>query len=159
MKSTTLRLQRVLVSSGFLLVGVGGLPLLTYWSTSSHDQDFYWIVAAVGYALFAWASWAWLATLAKRRDACPTCVEYSGCSPWHVLVLGIAYLGLINEVIELHRHHTFGNRAEGISDLVSLLGFSLAALGFWTGGSVVDSWSSLSQSATAETAEVEPTVR
>jgi hypothetical protein len=68
------------------------------------------------------------------------------------LVLGVAYVGLINEVIELHRqpHHS-GLRLQLLSYGLPLVGFCLAASGFWTTARVSDAGSSV------ESREMEPT--
>jgi hypothetical protein len=68
------------------------------------------------------------------------------------LVLGFAFGGLINEVIELHRqsHHS-GLGRQLLSYGLPLVGFCVAALGFWTTARVSDAGSSV------ESREVEPT--
>jgi hypothetical protein len=155
--STTLRPQRALVSLGFVLVGVGGLPLLAYGSVSPGDQDFYWIVTAIGYGVLAWASSSWLAALTKRQVGVTGMRRVLRLFALACLLLGVAYLGFINEVIELHRHHDHGIRYQAASDALSLFGFGLAALGFWTSASAVETEASSSEHATPGSRQVEPT--
>lgn len=160
MKWATLGLQRVLVCLGFVMVGVGNLPLLTLASPSSNDEFFYLIVSAIGYAVLAWASWAWLTALSKRQDGASGMRRVLRLFALACLLLGIAYLGLIDEVVHSYLQPShFGLRAVAISDFLSILGFCLAALGFWTVANVVESGPSPSQNETVESAEVEPTVR
>lgn len=157
MRSTTLRSQRILVSLGFVLVGVGGLPLLAYASISAGDQDFFWIVTAAGYGVLAWASSEWLAALSKRRhdvSGMPRALRLFAVA---CLLLGIAYLGFVNEFIALHRHHTVGIRYQALSDALSLVGFVLAALGFWTTAHAVGSEVSTSEDVPGQSRQMEPT--
>ena len=151
MRPTALRVQRVLVSVGFLLVGVSGLLLLGFQSRSPNDQYFYWIVTAIGYGVLAWACWAWLAALSKRPDGASGTLRALRLVALACLLLGIAYLGLIHELIQLHRYHVGGIRDLGLSDLLSLLGFCMASLGFWTTASASGAQASV------DTREVEPT--
>jgi hypothetical protein len=157
MRSTTLRSQRVLVSLGFVLVGVGGLPLLAYGSISAGDQDFFWIVTALGYGVLAWASSAWLGALSKRPEEASGMHRALRLFALACLLLGVAYLGLINEVIALHRHHTVGIRYQVISDALSLLGFAMAASGFWTTADAVGTEEPTSKDGTRESRQMEPT--
>jgi len=102
MTSSTLGVQRVLVLLGFLLVAGGQLPLLGIASFSPHDLDFYLIVSALGYVLLGWASWAWLTALSRTRESRTGMLWVLRVVALACLVLGIAHVGLINELIELH---------------------------------------------------------
>ncbi len=76
------------------------------------------------------------------------------------LVLGIAYGGLINEFIELQRHIQHGGlRRQLLSYGLTLLGFCIASLGFWTAASVMEAGGTTSDHATGEASEVETTAR
>ena len=76
------------------------------------------------------------------------------------LVLGVAYAGLINEIIDLHRQlHHVGLRRQLLSYGLSLFGFCIASLGFWTTASVVEAGAPTSEDETAEFSEVETTAR
>ncbi len=130
--------------------------MLTYGSISTTDQDFFWVVTAVGFAVLAWASWAWLSALTKQRGDVSRMRPVLRLFALACLLLGIAYLGLINEVVHIYRQgHHYGLRYEAISDFLSILGFCLAALGFWTAAGLVEAGSSLA----AESREVEPTIQ
>ncbi|MGD0379710.1 MAG: hypothetical protein ABSC30_06965 [Acidimicrobiales bacterium] len=139
-KPTSLSLAKILVGLGFILVGVGPLPLfLALSSEFPGSENFYWIVTAFGYALLGVASWAWLNNLFKTKDAYPGMRLVLWLVALACLVLGVAYLGLFNELIEAHRHPHVGLRRQGVSDLLSMIGFCLTALGFWIAGRVVGS--------------------
>ena len=126
-------MQRVLVLLGFLLVAGGQLGPLGFASLSPHDYDFYLIVSAVGYVLLGWASWAWLTALSRTREGRIGMRWVLRLVAVACLVLGVAYVGLINEVIELHRqHHHYGLRRQLVSYGLPLVGFCVAAFGFGT---------------------------
>src|ERR1700722_9702409 len=99
MRSGTPGVQRVLVLLGFILVAGGQLPFLGIESFSPHDYDFYFIVSAVGYVLLGWASWAWLTALSRTREGRTGMRRVLRLVALACLVLGIAYVGLINELI------------------------------------------------------------
>jgi hypothetical protein len=132
MRSSVPGVQRVLVLLGFLLVAAGQLPPLGFVSFSPHNYDFFWIVSAVGYALLGCASWAWLTALSRSREGGTEMHKVLMLVAIACLVLGVAYAGLINEVIELHRqaHHS-GLRRELLSYGLPFVGFWWAAAGFW----------------------------
>ncbi|MGH9919898.1 MAG: hypothetical protein ACRD6W_13670 [Nitrososphaerales archaeon] len=142
MQSNNLGLQKILVLLGFLLVSAGQIPPIGFPSLiSQSSEDFYWIVTAIGYALFGCASWAWVGGLSKNTERGAGMRWVLRLVAFACLVLGIAYAGLINEVIELHRQvHHVGLRRMGLSYLLPLLGFCVAAVGFWTAACFVDSW-------------------
>jgi len=72
------------------------------------------------------------------------------------LLLGVAYLGFVNELIHIYRQPVhFGLRYEVISDSLYIVGFCLAAFGFWTAASVVETGASLS----VQSPEEEPSTR
>jgi len=144
--------QRVLVLLGFLLVAGGQLPPLGILSFSPHSYHFYLIVSAFGYVLLGWASWAWLTALSRTREGRTGMRWVLRLVALACLVLGIAYVGLINEVIELHRqlHHS-GLRRQLLSYGLPLVGFCVAALGFGTAARVSHAGSSV------ESGEMEPT--
>jgi hypothetical protein len=121
----------LLVSIGFTLVGVGVLLLLGFGSTSPSNQNFYWIATAVGFALLGLAFGAWLKTLSTTQ-ADPRMRMVFRLFALACLVLGVAYVGLVNELIQLHRQaHHWGLRWQAISDALSMGGFLLAGVGFW----------------------------
>lgn len=91
-------------------------------------------MTAIGYALFGVASWAWLNNLFKTRNAQPGMRIVLRLVALACLVLGVAYVGLFNELIGLHRHPHVGLRMQGVSYLLSMIGFCLTALGFWIAG-------------------------
>ena len=106
MKSSKPDLQRVLVLLGFLLVaGANYLRLGSLLSPPGYA--FFWIVSAVGYVLLGWASWAWLTALSRTREGRTGMRWVLRLVALACLVLGVAYAGLINEIIDLHRqlHH------------------------------------------------------
>lgn len=144
MKSSTPGVQRVLVLLGFLLVAGGQLAPLGFVSFSPHSYDFFWIVSAVGYVLLGSASWVWLTALSRTREGRIGMRWVLRLVALACLVLGIAYIGLINEVIELHRQlHHAGLRRQLLSYGLPLLGFCIASLGFWTTASVSEERSSV----------------
>lgn len=152
-------MQRVLVLLGFLLVAGGHLPPLGFVSFSPHSYDFYWIVSAVGYVLLGCASWAWLSALTRTTSGGTGMRSVLRLVALACLVLGVAYGGLINEVIELHRRlqHT-GLRPQLLTYGLSLAGFCVAALGFWTAAAnVVEPRVSMSEDKTTASTAVEPT--
>jgi hypothetical protein len=145
MKSGTLGVQRVLVLLGFLLVAGGQLPPLGFASLSPTGYEVFWILSAVGYALLGWASWAWLTALSHTREGRIGMRWVLRLVALACLVLGVAYAGLIDVVIDLQRQlHHVGLRRQLLSYGLSLVGFCVAALGFWTTASVVEAASSLS---------------
>jgi hypothetical protein len=149
-KPTSESLAKLLVGLGFILVGVGPLPLFVgLLSESPRSENFYWIVTAFGYGLLGVASWVWLNTLFKTTNGHPGMRLVLRLVALACLVLGVAYLGLLNELIELHRHLHVGLRREGVSYLLSMFGFCLTALGFWIAGRVLGSDPG-SQSATSK---------
>ena len=95
------------------------------------------IVSAFGYALLGVASWAWLTNLFKAKDGHPGMRLVLSLVALACLVLGVAYLGLLNELIEVHRHFHIGLRRQGVSYVSSMIGFCLTALGFWIAGRVL----------------------
>jgi hypothetical protein len=144
MKASTPALQRVLVLLGFLLVAVGQLAPLGFVSFSPHSYDFFWIVSALGYVLLGSASWAWLTALSRTREGGIGMRWVLRLVALACLVLGIAYVGLINEVIELHRQlHHAGLRRQLLSYGLPLVGFCVAAFGFGTAASTSEAGPSL----------------
>jgi hypothetical protein len=147
-------LTRAFVSVGFTFVGVGVLPFIGIASRSPSSQNFYLIATAVGFVLLGVAFWAWLKTWSTSEDADPRTRIVSRLFAGACLVLGVAYLGLVNEVIQLHRQvpHV-GLRRQLVSDVLSLGGFCLAAVGFWMASLMPQSRDSQSHSE-----EPEPTL-
>jgi hypothetical protein len=124
-------LTRTFVSVGFTLVGVGVLPFIGIASPSQSSQNFYWIATAVGFVLLGVAFWAWL-KIWSTPEADPRMRIVFRLFAVTCLVLGVAYLGLMNELIHLHRQAPHaGLRRQVVSDVMSLGGFCLAAVGFW----------------------------
>ena len=107
-------------------------------------RSFYWIATAFGYALLGVASWAWLNNLFKTKDGHPGMRLVLWLVALACLVLGVAYLGLFYELIEIHRHPHVGLRRQGVSYLLSMIGFCLTALGFWIAGRTLGSTWALS---------------
>jgi len=140
-KPTSASLAKILVGLGFILVGVGPLPLfLGLPSEFPGSENFYWIVTAFGYALLGVASWAWLNYLFKAKNGHPGMRLVLWLVALACLVLGVAYLGLFNELIEIHRRqHHVGLRRQGVSYLLSMIGFCVTALGFWIAGRILGS--------------------
>lgn len=140
MRLTSASLAKTLVGLGFILVGVGPLPLfLGLNSESPRSENFYWIVTAFGYGLLGVASWVWLNNLFKTKNGHPGIRLVLRLVALACLVLGVAYLGLLNELIELHRRLHVGLRRQGVSYLLSMIGFCFTALGFWIAGRVLGS--------------------
>jgi hypothetical protein len=136
MKSSTPRVRRVLVLLGFVLVAGGQLPPLGVSSFSPSSFDFYLIVSAVGYVLLGWASWVWLTALSRKGEGRTGMRSVLRLVALACLVLGVAYVGLINEVIEIHRRlHHVGLRRQLLSYGLPLVGFCVAAFGFGTAAS------------------------
>jgi uncharacterized membrane protein YbhN (UPF0104 family) len=124
-------LARFLVGLGFTLVGVGNLVWVGLDSPSPSSANFFWIVTAVGFVLLGVALWAWLKTLSTAESTDPRMRIVLRLCASACLVLGIAYLGLVNELIQLDRRgfHS-GVRRQAVSYALSLGGFCLAAVGF-----------------------------
>ena len=157
MRSTTLRWQKVLVPLGFVLVGFGGLILLGYRSVTPGATYTFRIVTSIGYCVLAWASWSWLQTLSRRRDGSLGMRRVLRLFAVACFLLGVAYVGSLNGGIDLYRlPGGIGARGVMASDALSLLGFVLAAVGFWTAGSIVEPRVS-SQTGEAEAFEREAT--
>jgi hypothetical protein len=125
-------LARLLVGVGFFLVGIGNLAWVGLDSPSPSSEDFFWIGTAVGFVLLGVAFWAWLKTLSATENADPRMRMVLRLFAIACLVLGVAYLGLVNELLQLHRKgfHA-GLRRQAVSYALSLGGFCGAAVGFW----------------------------
>jgi len=130
----SLRLQRILVFLGFLLVGSGNLPFVGVSDAiSTNSYDFYLIVTFVGFALFGFASWAWLLALSRRQGGFREMRIALRLFAVACLVSGAAYLGLVNELVDVYRRlHHVGVRTQAIAYGLTILGFCVTALGFWT---------------------------
>jgi len=140
-KPTSVSLAKILVGLGFILVGVGPIPLfIGLDSVSPRSENFYWIVTAFGYGLLGVASWVWLNNLFKTENGHPGMRLVLRLVAVACLVLGVAYVGLFNELIEIHRRFSHqGLRRQAVSYALSMIGFCLAALGFWIAGRVLGS--------------------
>ena len=139
MSSTSLRWQRAGVFGGFVLQGVAPLiVVLGLVSISPGNNYFYWIVTAFGYGMLGFASQAWLFVLSRRTDSLTGMRLVLRLFAVACVVLGVAYLGLLNELrIEHYRFALhFGLRRQVISYSLSMAGSFLAALGFWTAGAI-----------------------
>jgi hypothetical protein len=141
MKPISMGLAKVLVGLGFVLEGVAPLPLyLALTSANPADRDFYWIASAVGFALLGAASWAWMSRLSRTENRDPGMRLVLWIFAIACLVLGVAYLGFLNELREFYQQAQHpGLRRAVISDSLSLFGFCLAALGFWCAGRTLKS--------------------
>jgi len=141
MGSNKVTSPQLLVALGFILVAVGILmasPIPLSFGTVSGvtGEHFYWIACGLGDLLFGAGLWIWL-------DQPPRTTGGSGrfrlaCRLFSVacLVLGVAYVGLLNELLTLHDHlrYHWGLRRQGLFDIVSMAGFCLAAVGLWIAG-------------------------
>lgn len=141
MRSTTLLWQRVMVFCGFSLAGAVGIVMLVARAGPQiiwRDQVVFWIATGVGLVLFGWASSAWLALLA-RRNAQPGIRKVLRLFSLACVASGLAYLGILNE---LHDLHLIFNPISGLTlqitvDSMSLVGYCLAGVGFWSAGNVL----------------------
>lgn len=132
MNWSRLPIPKVLVSIGFLAVGGGNLSLVGI-SATSPGGDFFLVVSAVGYAGLAFASWVLLSMLSRSANGIPGIRRVLRLFSLASLVLGVAYIGLINEVIRFYRATPhFGFRYLAASVFLPLVGFVVAAVGFLT---------------------------
>ena len=133
MPPISLRVPKALISLGIVLVSAGGLPNLAFFSLFQSSFDFYWIVTAIGYLVLAWALWVWMSALSEKKTGLIGMRRVFLLFAVACSVLGIAYLGLINELIDLHRQaHDLGLRVQAISDGLCIVGFGMATFGFWS---------------------------
>jgi hypothetical protein len=125
-----LRLPKMLVLLGFTLAGCAGLTQFGVWIPPA-GQIFEVIATTLGFTVLGFASWAWLRTLERRPGSAeirlPLRLFALGC-----LVLGVAYLGEVRTLYEMHGQEFHpGLRYFTLNVGASVIGFGMAAVGFW----------------------------
>jgi len=125
-----LRVQRATVALGFLSVAAGQLPFLGLISLSSGSESFFWVVSALGWVTFGGFSWVWLSALSRSRGRREDMRWALSLIAVACLFLGVAYAGLINELIEVHHRFHGGIKRQAFAYGLPLLGFCLASVGF-----------------------------
>ena len=133
MQPKGLLVQKVLVLVGFFVVAGGQLPLLNIPGSYAHDMNFYFVASALGFVLLGCAFWAWLTALSHTRVGRTEMRWVLRLVAVACLVLGVANAGFINEIIEIHRQPQHpGLRRQLLAYGLPLVGFCMAALGFWS---------------------------
>jgi len=117
---------------GFLLVGVSNIPLVGPDYFQAASQNFYWVATGVGFVLLGVGSWMWLLTLSHRIEGQSELSRVLLVFAVASLVLGIANLGLINEAVDVYRRGFHAVRHLLLSESLSVFGFAVVALGFWS---------------------------